>query len=298
MFTQPCDDEIITMAHPLDNQPVLKMNGIGNEILVLDLRGSAATVAPRDARAIHSALPYDQLMALHAPRTPGADAAMLIYNNDGSLSGACGNGTRCVAFALARNDGPAQLLLDTDSGPLRSWRVSETVFTVDMGRPRLGWGEIPLARDGGDTRDIVLDPPVVGAPAHFAAANMGNPHAIFFVPDANAVDLATLGSPLEHHPLFPERANISFAQILTRDAIRLRVWERGVGVTRACGSAACACVVAAARAGLTGRRATVTLPGGDLVIDWREDDHVYMTGPVELEFETRLDPRLFEKAEA
>lgn len=286
------------MTHPLANRLILKMNGIGNEILVLDLRGSNARVAPEDARALNAAHPYDQLMILHNPRATSADAAMLIYNNDGSLSGACGNGTRCVAFAMARTDGRTALALETDAGLLRTWQVHSHVFTVDMGRPHLDWRDIPLANAVADTREIMLDPPVMGAPERFSAVNMGNPHAVFFVDDARAVDLNALGPLLEHHPLFPERANISFAQVLPDDEILLRVWERGVGATRACGSAACAIVVAAARAGRTGRRINVKLPGGDLLIEWRDDDHVYMTGPVELEFETTLDSALFERPPA
>lgn len=288
------------MTHELSDRPILKMNGIGNEILVLDLRGASVEVAPEDARAIAEApgLQYDQLMVLHDPRAPnphksGADAFMRIYNNDGSLSAACGNGTRCVAYALGR-EGKDALLLETDAGPVRTWRVTETLFTVDMGRPRLSWREIPLARDVGDTSEVTLDPAVAGAPPSFSAAGMGNPHAIFFVGDAEAIDLAALGPTLEHHPLFPDRANISFAQMLADDDILLRVWERGVGVTKACGSAACVALVAAARTGRARRRATVRLPGGDLAIEWRADDHVFMTGAVEFEFETRLDARLFE----
>lgn len=284
------------MTNPLDNRPIMRMNGIGNEILVLDLRGAGADVSPRDARAIARArgLHYDQLMVLHEPRSEGARAFMRIYNADGSRSGACGNGTRCVAFVLSQAGEGDDLLLETDAGSLRAMRESETIFTVDMGPPRLDWREIPLASEQADTRRIVLTPPVAGAGEEFSAVNMGNPHAIFFVEDALAVDLATLGPALEHHPLFPERANISFAQVVAEDEIVLRVWERGTGATKACGSAACATLVAAARAGLAKRRARLRLPGGDLVISWREDGHVLMTGPVEFEFETRLDPRLFE----
>lgn len=284
------------MTHALSDRPILKMNGIGNEILVLDLRGAGLEIAPAEARAIARApgLHYDQLMALHDPREQGADAYLRIYNNDGSLSAACGNGTRCVAFALARDGGAEILALETDAGLLRTWREDEYVFTVDMGAPRLQWRDIPLARDVGDTRDAALDPPIAGAPARFGAVSMGNPHAVFFVDDARAIDLPALGPMLEHHPLFPQRANISFAQMLGDDDILLRVWERGAGATRACGSAACAVLVAAARTGRAARRASLRLPGGDLAIAWRDDDRVLMTGPVEFEFETRLDPRLFE----
>jgi diaminopimelate epimerase len=287
-----------TMAHPLDNRPILRMNGAGNEILVLDLRGLGHVLAPAEARAIAAApgLRFDQLMALHDPRATGDDAFMRIYNIDGSLSGACGNGARCVAWALAR-EGKERLRLETDAGRIETRREAETQFTVDMGRPRLDWRDIPLAHEA-DTSAVTLAPAVAGAPAQFAAVSMGNPHAVFFVPDATAIALETLGPALEHHPLFPQRANISFAQILAPDDILLRVWERGTGATRACGSAACATLVAAARLRLSARRARLRLPGGDLLIDWRADDHVAMTGPVEFEFETRLSARLFEGVDA
>jgi diaminopimelate epimerase len=163
-----------------------------------------------------------------------------------------------------------------------------------MGRPRLDWREVPLSHDAGDTRDIALAPAVVGAPARFSALGMGNPHAVFFVPDTRAIDLERLGPALERHAMFPQRANVSFAEIVSRAEILLRVWERGTGATKACGSAACATLVAAARRGLCERRARVDLPGGVLTIAWRDDDHVHMTGPVEFEFETALDPAIFE----
>lgn len=285
------------MTSPLAGRPIYRMNGIGNEILVLDLRGADLTVAPAEARAIARApgLRFDQLMVLHEPRQTGADAFMRIYNTDGSLSSACGNGTRCVAYILGRAGEGDALTLETDAGPVRTWRKGETRFTVDMGRPRLGWREIPLAAAAPDTSNVPLAPAVQGAPTVFSAANMGNPHAVFFVDDPSAVDLATLGPQLEHHPLFPERANISFAKVVAADDILLRVWERGTGETRACGSAACAVLVAAARAGLSAREARVRLPGGDLVIAWGPDDHVLMTGDVELEFETRLEARVFDE---
>ncbi|MFZ3179918.1 MAG: diaminopimelate epimerase [Methylocystis silviterrae] len=283
------------MAHPLDHLPILRMNGAGNEILVLDLRGSDHELAPQEARAIANApgLRFDQLMALHRPRRPGDDAYMRIYNIDGSLSAACGNGTRCVAYALAR-EGKDALRLETEAGLIETRRQADMVFTVDMGRPRLGWQEIPLARAAEDTREVALDPPVVGAPSRFSAVSMGNPHAVFFVDDATQLDLETLGPRIERHPLFPERVNVSFAQMLARDDILLRVWERGTGATKACGSAACATLIAAVRAGIGERAARLRLPGGDLHIEWRADDHVLMAGPVEFEFETRLDPQIFQ----
>jgi diaminopimelate epimerase len=287
----------------LDHRRYLKMNGLGNEIVVLDLRGERSVVAPEEAHAIAADPPsrFDQLMVLHDPKAPGTDAYLRIYNADGSEAGACGNGTRCVAWAMLHDafmGGAAKdnLLLQTKAGLLPCSRVSDLVFTVDMGPPKLRWDEIPLAEPFPDTRYIELqigpiDAPILDSPA---AVNMGNPHAIFWVDDPEAYDLAKIGPLLENHPIFPERANISLAAVTSPDRIVLRVWERGAGLTRACGSAACAALVAAARKKLTGRQATVTLPGGDLTIEWREsDDHVLMTGPVELEWEGRLEPRLF-----
>jgi diaminopimelate epimerase len=287
----------------LANRRFLKMNGLGNEIVVVDLRGAAGRVSAEDVRAVAAdrRSRFDQLMTIHEPRAPGADASLRIYNTDGSESGACGNGTRCVAWALSDDPLMARpvgesLLLETKAGLLAVTRVSERAFTVDMGAPRLRWDEIPLREPFADTRYIELqigpiDAPILHSPS---AVSMGNPHAVFWVDDVDAYDLARIGPLLENHPIFPERANISLAQVKSREHIVLRVWERGAGLTRACGSAACAALVAAARKKLTGRTATVTLPGGDLVIAWREsDDHVLMTGPVELEHEGTLRPELF-----
>ncbi len=287
----------------LSNSRFLKMNGLGNEITVLDLRGSAHRVSAAEARAI-AADPrsrFDQLMVLHDPVTPGTDAYMRIYNTDGSESGACGNGTRCVAWAMTADpvmSRPVEgdLVLETKAGLLPVERVSDTVFTVDMGPPRLAWNEIPLRDPYPDTRTIAVETRLPEAPELQgpSVVSMGNPHAIFWVEDAQVYDLAAIGPKFEHDPVFPERANISFAQVTSPEHIILRVWERGAGATRACGSAACAALVAAARKGLTGRKAVVTLPGGDLIIEWREsDDHVLMTGPTELEHEGTFSPALF-----
>jgi diaminopimelate epimerase len=272
------------------------MNGIGNEILVLDLRGAGFAVSADQARAIGRApgLHFDQMMVLYDAADRAHAASMKIFNIDGSLAQACGNGTRCVAWALMRDGATRALKLESDGGLLDVARDSEWLFTVDMGRPVLNWRAVPLAGAGGDTREIALTPAVAGAPSTFAAVSMGNPHAIFFVDDAAAIDLARLGPQIEHHPLFPERVNASFAQVLSREKILLRVWERGAGATRACGTAACATAVAAARRGLADRDVVVTLPGGDLRIHWRDsDDHVLMTGPVELEFERTLTADIF-----
>ncbi|MGJ3263564.1 MAG: diaminopimelate epimerase [Salinarimonas sp.] len=288
---------------PLANRRFLKMNGLGNEIVVLDLRGTDLRVRAAEALAIaaNARSRFDQLMVVHDPSVPGLDADLRIYNTDGSESGACGNGTRCVAWALTRDPemgdrAKTALTLRTKAGLLPVSVDGELVFTVDMGAPKLAWQDIPLRDPFPDTRYIELqigpiDDPILHSPA---AVSMGNPHAIFFVDDVDAFDLGRIGPLLESHPIFPERANISLAHVVSDSRIRLRVWERGVGLTRACGSAACAALVAAARKKLTGREAVVALPGGELTIRWRTgDDHVLMTGPVELEHEGRLDPALF-----
>jgi len=267
--------------------PFAKMNGIGNEITVVDLRAAGRGIDAAEARrlAADPRTAFDQLMTIEPPRSAGADAFMTIFNTDGSLSGACGNGTRCVALVLAQ-EGPRQdFVLQTSAGLLAVRAESAERITVDMGRPRFGWQEIPLSRAFDDTRAIELrvgpaEAPILASPS---VVNVGNPHAIFWVEDVDAVDLASLGPMLEHHPLFPERANISLAQVTSDRSMRLRVWERGVGLTLACGSAACAAAVAAARTGRTGRQVEVALPGGLLTIDWRDDDHIWMTGPAAFE---------------
>lgn len=287
----------------LSNHRFLKMNGLGNEITVLDLRGSPYVVSAAEARAIAAdqRSRFDQLMVLHDPVSPGTDAYMRIYNTDGSESGACGNGTRCVAWAMVADpvigrSADTDLVLETKAGLLPVTRLSDTVFTVDMGPPRLSWNEIPLRDPVSDTRSVTVDTYLPEYPElqNPSVVSMGNPHAIFWVKDAQSYDLAAIGPNFEHDPVFPERANISFAEVVSPDHIVLRVWERGAGATRACGSAACATLVAAARKGLTGRKAKISLPGGDLMIEWREsDDHVLMTGETELEHEGFFSPALF-----
>jgi diaminopimelate epimerase len=303
----------------LANRAFVKMNGLGNEIVVVDLRappgaqaagaaapGAAApgaiTAADARAAARPGGVPYDQLMVLQAPRTPGTDAYVRIYNNDGSEAGACGNGMRCIAELIFAETGKTALTFETKAGLLNCWKgEAPRVSTVDMGAPRFAWNEIPLAEEFRDTRAIELqigpiDKPILHSPS---AVNMGNPHAVFWVDDVDAYDLGKIGSLLESHPIFPERANISLAAVKSRDHIVLRTWERGAGLTKACGSAACAAAVAAARLKRTGRRVTVSLPGGDLLIEWRaRDDHVLMTGPVEYEFTGTFDPALFAAAGA
>ena len=277
------------------------MNGVGNKILTLDLRGTDVLPTPAEARAIHRApgLDFDQLMVLSDPARSGTEAFVRIYNNDGSEAGACGNGTRCVADRLARASGARAFSVETAAGVIACERLDEWTYRVDMGRPRLAWNEIPLAKPVYDERAVSLKLP--GLPDYGLASvvNMGNPHAIFWVADVAAIPLETVGPPFETLPIFPEKANISFAQVVAPDRIKVRVWERGVGITLGCGSAACATLVAAVRLGLTGRAARIELPGGALRIEWREaDDHVLMTGPVEFEREVELDADMFAPAPA
>jgi len=282
----------------LADHAFVKMNGIGNEIVVVDMRARGGTIKPEEARAAAApgGAPYDQLVVLYPSRTPGTDAFIRIYNNDGSEAGACGNGMRCVADLVSKESGKDALTFETKAGLLNCWKNADGLFTVDMGVPRFKWNEIPLAEEFRDTRFIELqigpiDKPVLHSPS---VVSMGNPHAIFWVDDVNAYDLARFGPLLENHPIFPERANITLAHIVGPDHIIIRTWERGAGLTKACGSAACAAAVAAARLKRTDRKAKVSLPGGELTIEWREkDDHVLMTGPVEFEFNGRFDPALF-----
>ncbi len=276
----------------LAGRSVTKMNGAGNAILVLDLRGDDLVLTPEAVRAV-AALPrlaFDQFMVLHDPRTAGTEAFLRIYNADGSEAGACGNGTRCVA-SLLMGEGRDHLVLATAAARLACRRLPDGRVSVDMGAPRFGVDEIPVAA-GYDPRALDLG---ADLPAAFALS-MGNPHAVMFVDDAAAIDLAAVGPRLERAAVFPARANISFAQVLDRGTIRLRVWERGAGATLACGSAACATLVAAATTGRTGRAAAIDLPGGRLDIAWEEDGNVVMTGPVVFEFTAVLDLALLGRA--
>ncbi|MFM2044477.1 MAG: diaminopimelate epimerase [Pseudomonadota bacterium] len=269
----------------------LKMHGLGNDFVVLDARLDGFTVTPGQARAIadrRRGVGFDQLVLLEPPRSPGADVFMRILNPDGSEAGACGNATRCVVSLVAGEVGRGDLVVETVSGLLPSRAHADGTVTVDMGPARLDWASIPLAREV-DTLHV----PLAGGPLRDACCvSMGNPHAVFFVPDVAAVDLPSLGPGLEHDPIFPARCNIEIAQVLAPDLIRMRVWERGAGITLACGSGACAVLVAAARRGLTGRAATVRLDGGDLHIAWRDDGHVLMTGPVATSFTGELSDSL------
>jgi len=271
--------------------PFLKMHGLGNDFVVLDGRGSAIAVDAAAVRALadrRTGIGCDQVILLEPPRHPAAQVLMRIRNPDGGEAEACGNATRCIADLLRRETGDARVRIETIAGLLEAETLPDGRVSVDMGPARTGWREIPLGRAMDTGRvDLRLGP--LSAPV---CTNIGNPHATFFVDDINAIDLAALGPVLEHHPLFPQRANIGVAAVLDRRNIRLRVWERGAGITRACGSGACAALVAANRRGLTERRAAVALDGGTLDTTWRDDGHVVMTGPVALSFEGTFDSDL------
>ncbi len=256
---------------PPPGLPFMKMHGLGNDFVVLDHREGGIEVTPALATMIadrHRGVGFDQLAVIE--RTAEADARLTFYNADGSLSSACGNATRCIARYLMDEAGARSLTLQTDRGLLPCVDAGEGLTSVNMGQPITDWAGIPLAREA-DTLHLPLECDPVGT-------SMGNPHCTFFVDDAEAVDLARRGPEIEHDPLFPERTNVQFAQVIGPDHLRMRVWERGTGITLASGSSSCATAVAAARRGLTGRRVTIELDGGTIHVDWREDG-VWMSGP-------------------
>mgnify|MGYP002620828246 CR=1 FL=1 len=271
----------------------VKMNGLGNEIVVVDFRDRGGALTPAEIRAVaeHPATAFDQMMVLNPPRSPGTDAFVLIFNTDGSESAACGNGTRCVAWLDHLETKRPEFLYETRAGRLAVAVKDETAITVDMGTPRFGWDEIPLSEPFHDTRAIELqigpiDAPVLHSPS---VVNIGNPHVVFWADEpVETYDLARFGPLIENHPLFPERVNVTLANVQSRTALKIRTWERGAGLTRACGTAACASAVSAMRKRLTDRTVTVTLPGGPLVIEWAANDRILMTGPAELEHQGDL----------
>jgi diaminopimelate epimerase len=275
-----------------------KMSGLGNDFVVLDARARSLQLTADAVRAIadrKEGIGCDQLIALEPSQR--ADVFMHIWNADGGEVGACGNAARCVAALVAAEKGQRDVSIETEGGLLGATVNDDGSVTVVMGRPHFAWNEIPLAEPFHDTRRIELhvgpiDAPILHSPS---VVNVGNPHCIFFVEDADAFDLARFGPMLEHHPLFPERANISLVQVLTPEHLKVRTWERGAGLTRACGTAACASAVAAARRDLAGRSVKVSLPGGDLMIEWWESDgHILMTGAYALDFEGTLPAALLQ----
>ncbi len=272
--------------------PFLKMHGLGNDFVVLDGRARALSIGPEAARRIADrriGVGCDQLLILE-PARDGAAARLVIRNADGGEAAACGNGARCIAALLLEESGAPAVTIDTAAGPVRALAKPGGRVEVDMGPALASWRVFPLAREIADTDHL---PVSVGPLTDPVGVGIGNPHAVFFVLDAEAVDLERWGPEIEHHPLFPERTNVEVCTILARERIRMRVWERGVGVTRACGSGACAALVAAVRRGLAGRKAELVLDGGSLEVEWRaEDGHVLLTGPVATSFSGSLDPSL------
>ena len=264
----------------------LKMNGLGNDFVVVQ-GAHDFQPTPEQVRAWGSrdgGVGFDQLIAIS--NDGGQSPLVRFWNNDGEQVGACGNGSRCVGWLLMQASGKDEAVFHTAERVLMAARAGENHVAVDMGEPRLKWNEIPLSEDM-DTRNIELqigpiDHPRLHTPG---AVSMGNPHVVFFVDhEPTDAEVTGNGSLIEHHPLFPQAVNVGFAHILAPDRIRLRVWERGAGLTQACGTGACAALVAAARRGLTGRKAMMILDGGELEIDWRDDNHVIMMGPVAVEF--------------
>ncbi|MGV6849367.1 MAG: diaminopimelate epimerase [Marinibacterium sp.] len=271
---------------PTDRWRFRKMHGLGNDFVVVDARARQVALPPALVRALadrHRGVGFDQLAVIE--NGPG-DARLTFYNADGSASAACGNATRCIARMIMDETGQTALTITTDRGDLFARDAGNGLTSVNMGPPQTGWREIPLA-EAVDTLHLPID----GDPV---ATGMGNPHCTFFVDDAEAVDLATFGPAMEHHSLFPERTNVQVAHVIGTDRIRMRVWERGTGVTLASGSSSCAVAVAAARRGLTGHRVTIVLDGGEIGIHWAEDG-VWMTGPTAHVFDGVLTPEFLER---
>lgn len=267
----------------------VKMHGLGNDFVVFDARDTAINLTPAHVRAIadrHFGVGCDTVVVIR-PGGAQVDASVLFYNADGSESESCFNATRCIARLLIDERGLARVKLSTKGGLLACSDAGKGSVMVDMGPPRLDWQQVPVAREV-DTMNFQLD--IGGSSLPVSAVSMGNPHCVLFVPDAEKAPVAQLGPKIETLPFFPNRTNVEFAQVLDKDRIRMRVWERGVGVTLACGTGACATAVAAIRRGLTARKVELLLDGGSLFIEWREEDgHVLMTGPTAMPFRGRLE---------
>ncbi|MEN8837000.1 MAG: diaminopimelate epimerase [Celeribacter marinus] len=268
------------------NLPFVKMHGLGNDFVIFDSRGMDARVTPKLAKAIgdrNRGVGFDQLAEIKDGE--GTDISLDFWNSDGSRAGACGNATRCVAWLMMQESGNNSVTIRTERGVLHAVRAGDEV-SVNMGHPQRDWHEVPLSH-AVDTDHL----PLTGDPV---AVGMGNPHVVFFVDDIAGVDVAAQGVAVEHDPLFPQRTNVEFAQVRGHDEIRMRVWERGAGITLACGSGACATAVAAAERGLTGRTVRMEVDGGWMTLDWR-DDGVWMTGPVQFVFKGEFDASFLEQ---
>ncbi|WP_085901963.1 diaminopimelate epimerase [Kiloniella majae] len=277
----------------MNGRSFVKMHGLGNDFVVIDARKEAFTPTEDQSRLIADrrfGIGCDQFIVIEKSQNPDANAFMRIKNADGSEVGACGNATRCIASILMSETGQDTVTVETLAGLLQVSKEKNGLITANMGPALLDWKDIPLSEER-DTLNTGIKLPPLRNPV---CVNMGNPHAVFFVEDAEAIELEALGPRLEHHPLFPERANISVASLIGENHIRLRVFERGVGITSACGSGACAAAVAAARRGLTDRQVQVDLDGGPLYIHWQENGTVLMTGPVSKAFEGHIAPELLQ----
>ena len=281
----------------MDTIPFIKMHGLGNDFVVIDARQDPVAVSSGGARAIadrHHGIGCDQVILIEPSADGLGDVFMRILNADGGEVAACGNATRCVASLLMAEKGADHVVIETAGGLLDAEKGDGGLICVDMGRARLDWRDIPLS----EATDTLHLPISENGLTDGCAVNMGNPHLVFFVDDAESVALETLGPKLERHPLFPERTNVEVVQVLSPDKLRLRVWERGAGITNACGTGACAALVAAHRRGLSERRAEVVLDGGTLVVEWLADDHVLLTGPVSSSFSGELDQNLLTAGKA
>jgi diaminopimelate epimerase len=266
--------------------PFTKMHGLGNDFVVIDARSRSIALSDEQKRRIadrRRGIGCDQLIVFE--RSARADVFMRIYNPDGTEAGACGNATRCVAGRLMAENGVERIVVETISGLLETKAADRGDITVDMGEVKIDWRDIPVA----EACDTLHLPLALGSLSDPVGVNVGNPHAVFFVPDVATIDLEKLGPELEHAPLFPERANIEIVQLVSPNRLRMRVWERSAGITQACGSGACATLVAAARRGITGRKAEVVLDGGTLTIEWLQNNHVLMTGGWTTSFQGEIE---------
>ena len=271
----------------------IKMHGLGNDFVIIDGRGDGFSLSRDAVRAIadrRRGVGCDQLIVMENPTGVDADVFMRIYNPDGSESGACGNATRCVASLIMAERAESHVIIETISGMLDCENLGGGLYSVDMGPARLDWRDIPVS-NASDTDHLNIEAGPLKDPV---GVNMGNPHAVFMVDNAEAIDLEAFGPLIENHKLFPERTNVEAVHVIDESRIRMRVWERGAGITQACGSGACAALVATARRGLTGRKADVVLDGGTLTIEWLPDNNVLMTGPVATSFSGTIDPALWE----
>ena len=270
------------------SRPFLKMNGLGNDFVVVEARSAPFEPTRAEVRAIAdrtSGVGFDQLISIE--RAAGADARARFWNADGEEIGACGNGTRCVGWLMMQASGKDEVAIQTQAGVLHAWRAGERLVSVDMGEPGLDWRDIPLADEQDTLRLDVPLHPALSEPG--TCVSMGNPHVVFFVDDLDEAFVRSIGPVVERHPLFPEGVNVGFVQVVDRGRLRIKVWERGAGLTKACGTGACAALVAASRHDLTDRSAVVVTDGGELLIEWRADDgHVIMTGPAAVDFAGEL----------